>query len=91
MAGAAARVSAGAGDRARGRARRVRARGAGAARGERSGSRRTVACSSRSAPARRRSRPPIRELPLVWLEFERGGDGVFVLSAAEIEEFLRAG
>jgi ribosomal protein L3 glutamine methyltransferase len=30
-------------------------------------------------------------LPLIWLEFERGGDGVFVLSAAEIEEFLRAG
>jgi len=30
-------------------------------------------------------------LPLVWLEFERGGDGVFVLGAAEIEEFLRAG
>lgn len=31
------------------------------------------------------------KLPLVWIEFERGGDGVFVLGAAELEEFLRAG
>jgi ribosomal protein L3 glutamine methyltransferase len=30
-------------------------------------------------------------LPLVWLELERGGDGVFVLTARELEEFLRAG
>jgi ribosomal protein L3 glutamine methyltransferase len=29
------------------------------------------------------------ELPLTWLAFERGGDGVFVLTAAELEEFLR--
>jgi len=28
--------------------------------------------------------------PLTWLTFERGGDGVFVLSAAELTEFLRA-
>jgi ribosomal protein L3 glutamine methyltransferase len=28
-------------------------------------------------------------LPLVALEFERGGDGVFVVTAAEIREFLR--
>jgi ribosomal protein L3 glutamine methyltransferase len=28
-------------------------------------------------------------LPLIALEFERGGDGVFVVSAAEIREFLR--
>jgi len=28
-------------------------------------------------------------LPLIWLEFERGGDGVFVVTAAELEEFLR--
>ena len=27
--------------------------------------------------------------PLTWLTFERGGDGVFVLSAAELTEFLR--
>jgi len=30
-------------------------------------------------------------LPVIWLQFERGGDGVFVLGAAELEEFLRAG
>jgi ribosomal protein L3 glutamine methyltransferase len=30
-------------------------------------------------------------LPLVWLAFERGGDGVFVVQAADLEEFLRAG
>jgi ribosomal protein L3 glutamine methyltransferase len=29
------------------------------------------------------------ELPLVWLEFDRGGDGVFMVTAAELEEFLR--
>lgn len=29
-------------------------------------------------------------LPVVWLEFERGGDGVFVTTAAELGEFLRA-
>jgi ribosomal protein L3 glutamine methyltransferase len=29
-------------------------------------------------------------LPLVWLEFDRGGDGVFAVTAAELEEFLRA-
>lgn len=29
-------------------------------------------------------------LPLVWLEFERGGDGVFYVSAADLREFLRA-
>jgi hypothetical protein len=28
-------------------------------------------------------------LPLIALEFERGGDGVFVVTAAEIREFLR--
>ena len=28
-------------------------------------------------------------LPLIAIEFERGGDGVFVTTAAEIEEFLR--
>jgi ribosomal protein L3 glutamine methyltransferase len=30
-------------------------------------------------------------LPLIAIEFERGGDGVFVTTAAEIEEFLRGG
>jgi ribosomal protein L3 glutamine methyltransferase len=30
-------------------------------------------------------------LPATWLTLERGGDGVFVLTAAELEEFLRAG
>jgi ribosomal protein L3 glutamine methyltransferase len=29
------------------------------------------------------------ELPLTWLTFERGGDGVFAISAAELEEFLK--
>jgi ribosomal protein L3 glutamine methyltransferase len=29
-------------------------------------------------------------LPAVWLEFDRGGDGVFVVTAQELEEFLRA-
>jgi ribosomal protein L3 glutamine methyltransferase len=31
------------------------------------------------------------ELPLTWLTFERGGDGVFAISAAELEEFLKPG
>jgi ribosomal protein L3 glutamine methyltransferase len=30
-------------------------------------------------------------LPLITIEFEHGGDGVFVTTAAEIEEFLRGG
>jgi ribosomal protein L3 glutamine methyltransferase len=30
-------------------------------------------------------------LPLIALELERGGDGVFVVTAAEIREFLRSG
>jgi hypothetical protein len=30
-------------------------------------------------------------LPLIALEFEHGGDGVFVTTAAEIAEFLRDG
>jgi ribosomal protein L3 glutamine methyltransferase len=30
-------------------------------------------------------------LPLIAIEFERGGDGVFVTTAAELEEFLRGG
>ena len=29
------------------------------------------------------------ELPLIALEFERGGDGVLVATAADLEEFLR--
>jgi ribosomal protein L3 glutamine methyltransferase len=29
-------------------------------------------------------------LPLIALEFERGGDGVFVITAAELREFLRS-
>ena len=28
-------------------------------------------------------------LPLIVAQFERGGDGVFVMTAAELEEFLR--
>jgi ribosomal protein L3 glutamine methyltransferase len=31
-----------------------------------------------------------RELPLIAIEFARGGDGVLVTTAAELEEFLRA-
>jgi ribosomal protein L3 glutamine methyltransferase len=30
-------------------------------------------------------------LPMIWLEFERGGDGVFAVTAAELETFLRDG
>ncbi len=30
-------------------------------------------------------------LPLVWLDLKRGGDGVFVTTAAEIREFLQSG
>ena len=30
-------------------------------------------------------------LPLISIEFERGGDGVFVTTAAELQEFLRGG
>ena len=30
-------------------------------------------------------------LPAIWLTFERGGDGVFVVTAAELEAFLRSG
>ena len=30
-------------------------------------------------------------LPLIWLTLERGGDGVFVTTAAQIREFLRSG
>ena len=29
-------------------------------------------------------------LPLIWLAFERGGDGVFVTTGTELREFLRA-
>jgi hypothetical protein len=29
-------------------------------------------------------------VPFIALEFERGGDGVLVITAAELEEFLRA-
>ena len=47
-----------------------------------SGSRPTACCSSSSAPVRTRSRRRIRELPLIALEFERGGDGVLVTTAA---------
>jgi ribosomal protein L3 glutamine methyltransferase len=28
-------------------------------------------------------------LPLIWLAFDRGGDGVFVVKATDLEEFLR--
>ncbi len=31
------------------------------------------------------------ELPLIWLELERGGDGVFAITGAELAEFLGAG
>jgi hypothetical protein len=30
------------------------------------------------------------ELPFIAVDFERGGDGVLVVTAAELEEFLRA-
>ena len=30
-------------------------------------------------------------LPMIWLTFERGGDGVFAITAAELETFLRGG
>jgi ribosomal protein L3 glutamine methyltransferase len=29
-------------------------------------------------------------LPALWLDFERGGEGVFVVTAGELEEFLRS-
>lgn len=30
-------------------------------------------------------------LPLIWLEFERGGDGVFAVTAADLDAFFRQG
>ena len=91
MAEAAARVSGGACARARGRAEGIRAGGARAARGARAAHAGRLPVRRGRRAARRRSRPPIRGCRWSGSSSSAAATACSCSSAAEIEEFLRAG